>query len=155
MAHQSSLGYLFKKDNVQKALTKIMDVSFKPGIGLRNASWPEHPYLFPIHESPLWVDQANTPWTGVELAFASFLMYEDKYNDALKVIKDVDARYRRNGLYWDHQEFGGHYFRPMSAWQIINGLLGLGINQGTYTFAPKVPEPTYTLFFAFRAIQPR
>ncbi len=149
LAHLTNLGYLFKEENVKSALQSVMNRSFKEGFGLRNCSWPEHPDYFPIHESNLWVDQANTPWSGVELAFASFLLYEDMYDEALQVIKAVNDRYREAGLYWNHQEFGGHYYRPMSAWGIINGLLGMSINNGTYKFNPKIPKDNYTMFFAF------
>jgi hypothetical protein len=125
-----------------------MNYSYLEGFGLRNCTWPETPDLFPIQESNLWVDQANTCWTGVELAFASLLLYEGMVEEAEKVIKTVDERYRKAGLYWDHQEFGGHYYRPMSAWSILHGYLGLGINNGAYTFSPKMEQAAYTLFFA-------
>jgi len=36
----------------------------------------------------------------------------------------------------------------MSAWAIINALLGLSINQNSYTFSPKLPEDNIKLFFA-------
>ena len=147
IAHLSGLGYLFEEENVKNALGKIMEMNYRE-IGLRNCSWPEYPNRFPIAESDLWVDQANTPWTGVELAFASFLLYEGMFDEAMKVIKNIDDRYRANGLYWDHQEFGGHYYRPMSAWAIVNGLLGLGINQGHYAFSPKIPKDDFKMFFA-------
>ncbi len=149
IAHQSSLGYLFKEEHVKKALQKVMEMSFKKGFGLRNCSWPEYPDLYPIHESDLWVDQANTPWTGVELAFASFLIYEDMVEDGMAVIREVDNRQRKAGLYWDHQEFGGHYYRPMAAWQIMNAFLGLGINQDTYSFDPKIKGDDFKVFFSF------
>lgn len=149
MADMCGLGYLFKKEHVQKSLQNIMKMSFKKGFGLRNCSWPEHPGLFPIHTSDLWVDQANTPWSGVELAFASFLIYQGYYSQGLEVIKEVDNRYRKANLYWDHQEFGGHYYRPMSAWAIVNSLLGLSIHCGEYHFAPKITKENYKLFFAF------
>ncbi len=149
LAHLTNQGYLFKEEHVKSALQSVMDMSFKDGFGLRNCSWPEHPKYFPIHESDLWVDQANTPWSGVELAFASFLLYEDMYDEAYKVIKEVNDRYREAGLYWDHQEFGGHYYRPMSAWGIINGLLGMSINNGSYKFDPKIPKDDFTMFFAY------
>lgn len=148
MANQTGLGYIINPNNVKKSLQSIYQMSYKEGFGLRNCSWPEHPVRFPIHESDLWVDQANTPWTGVELAFASFMIYEGFYKEGLNIIKSVDDRYRKAGLYWDHQEFGGHYYRPMSAWAIVNSLLGLSINQGTYSFAPKLPQKEYTMFFA-------
>ena len=66
------------------------------------------------------------------------------------MIREVDERQRRSGLYWDHQEFGGHYYRLMSYWQIMNALLGLGINQNIYAFSPKMPESKYRLFISFK-----
>jgi len=149
IAHQCGLPYLFKKENVKTALENIMDLSYKPDFGLRNCSWPQYPGIFPIQETDLWVDQANTCWTGVELAFASFLIYEGLVKEGYDVIRTVDNRYRKANLYFDHQEFGGHYFRPMAAWGIINAILGLEINCGTYTFDPKLTQDSFTLFFAF------
>ncbi len=149
MAHQCGLGYLFKEENVKTALKNVMAMSYQKGFGLRNCSWPQYPDLYPIYESNLWVDQANTPWTGVELGFASFLIYEGMVKEGYDVIRTVDDRYRRANLYFDHQEFGGHYFRPMAAWGIINALLGLEINCGTYIFDPKINEKEFTMFFAF------
>lgn len=151
IAHQSHLGYLFNEAHVKQALQNVIKMSFRKGFGLRNCSWPEYPELYPIHETNLWVDQANTPWTGVELAFASFLIYEGFVEEAMAVIREVDDRQRKAGLYWDHQEFGGHYYRPMSAWQIMNALLGLGINQDVYYFSPALENPEFTVFFAFDA----
>lgn len=84
------------------------------------------------------MDQANTCWTGVELAFASLLIYEGLVTEAMTLIQQLDARHRRWGIYWDHQEFGGHYFRPMSAWGILSALLGQGLRDGVLTFAPRL-----------------
>ena len=146
-AHLSGLGYLFDKKHVKTALQNILKMSYKPDFGLRNCSWPGDKYWHDIPPN-IWVDQANTLWTGVELAFASFLIFEGFYKEGLEVVKTVENRYRKAGLYWDHQEFGGHYFRPMSAWAIVNALLGLSINQNIYTFSPKLPEKNIKLFFA-------
>lgn len=148
MAYQSGLGSLLEADKIHSALQQVMSYSYREGFGLRNCTWPETPDLFPIHESSLWVDQANTCWTGVELAFASLLLYEGMVDEAEKVVKTVDERYRKAGLYWDHQEFGGHYYRPMSAWSILHGYLGLGINNGAYRFSPKLKQQSYRLYFA-------
>ncbi len=147
-AHLSNLGYILNKEHVKKALQSILDMSFKKGEGLRNASWPGTKWWSDIPRD-IWVDQGNTYWTGVELEFASFLIYEGFVQDGLKVIQAVDKRYREAGLYWDHQEFGGHYYRPMSAWAIINAMLGFSANQGTYTFKPKLDKKSIKLFFAF------
>ncbi len=148
VAHQSGLGYLVEPQRVRSSLASVMEYSFREGFGLRNCTWPATPDLFPIQESDLWVDQANTCWTGVELAFASLLLYEGMVGEAERVIRAVDDRYRKAGLYWDHQEFGGHYYRPMSAWSILHGYLGLGIADGAYSFSPKLDRQEYTLFFA-------
>jgi non-lysosomal glucosylceramidase len=147
-AHQSGLGYLFNKDHVKQALKEILKMSFKEKFGLRNCSWPGYDFYMPV-PSDIWNDQGNTCWSGVELSFASFLMYEGFYEEGLKVTKTVDDRYRKCGRYWDHQEFGGHYYRPMGAWGIINGAAGLSINQGTYSFSPKLKEKNFKLFVSF------
>ncbi len=148
VAYQSDLGYLFDREKVRSSLSSILEYSFQQGFGLRNCTWPSYPDLYPIHETDLWVDQANTCWSGVELAFASFLIYEGMVREGEELIRTVDERYRRSGLYWDHQEFGGHYYRPMSAWSILHAYLGLGISDGHYTFSPKLTAPEYTLFFS-------
>ncbi len=147
-AHWSGLGDIFETNNRKTALKNILEMSYKSNFGLRNCAWPEDKGgLHPIAPD-VWVDQANTCWSGVELSFASFLLYEGLYDEALKVIKTVDDRYIKCGRYFDHQEFGGHYFRPMGAWGIINGLLGLGVNQGKYIFSPKLKD-NFKLFFSF------
>ena len=146
-AHQSGLGPILDQAHVRSALKAVLAASYRPGFGLRNCAWPGTKYWSDI-DRDIWVDQGNTCWSGVELAFASFLLYEGLYEEAMAVIRTVDRRYRKNGLYWDHQEFGGHYFRPMAAWAIVNGLLGFSINQGVLRFAPKLPEKEFKLFFA-------
>jgi non-lysosomal glucosylceramidase len=147
MAHTSGLGHLLKKENIDAALKNILLENYKPGFGLRNCSWPGTKYWSDIAPD-IWVDQGNTCWSGVELAFASFLLYEGFYNEALNVIRTVDQRYRKNGLYWTHQEFGGHYLRPMSSWAVLNGLLGFSINRGRLRFDPQLKQRSFKLFFA-------
>lgn len=146
-AHWSGLGDLFNPDHVKAAMKNILELSYKPKFGLRNCSWPNGKFWGDV-PADIWVDQGNTCWSGVELSFAAFLLYEGLYDEALKVIETVDTRYRRNGRYFDHQEFGGHYFRPMGVWGVINGAIGLSINQGTYSFKPSVPAGDYKLFFS-------
>ena len=146
-AHESGLGMLFNPDHIHKALGSILNLSYKPGFGLRNSSWPNTKYFADIPRD-MWVDQGNTCWSGVELAFASFLIYEGMTEEGLKLVKEVDHRYRKAGLYFDHQEFGGHYYRPMSAWSVLNAMLGFSINQETFTFAPKYQEKEFHQFFA-------
>ncbi|MCD4735384.1 MAG: glycoside hydrolase family 116 protein, partial [Bacteroidales bacterium] len=151
----SGLDDIYPKARVKQVLQTIMDLSYKPGFGLRNGSWPGDDFYHVVVRDPALpgymyeCDQLNIFWSGTELAFASFLIYEDMYDQALDVIKTVDDRYRKAGRYWDHQEWGGHYYRAMSAWSVINALLGLTINQEVYSFSPKVPQDNFKLFFAF------
>lgn len=145
-AHLAGIDSLLSKEKINSSLMQIYKKSFN-GKFLRNCSWPEHPKLFPIEKTNWWVDQANTPWSGVELAFASLLYYEGFVEQANTIIKAVDHRYKKAGLYWNHQEYGGHYYRPMSAWSIINGALGYSVQGDSYTFKPKLTTSEFKLFF--------
>jgi non-lysosomal glucosylceramidase len=143
----AGLGDIVPRAHLQKALRTICRISRQPW-GLVNCRWRDDGFLHPVPMS-CWHDQANTCWSGVELAFASFLIYEGMYRQGLGVIENVDTRYRKAGMYFDHIEFGGHYYRPMSAWAIVNALLGLTVNDGAYAFEPRVPGDEVRLFFSF------
>ena len=144
--HLSGLGDILKRERVRSALAQILARNQRYW-GLRNCTWPGDTFVAPIAPSN-WGDQGNTCWSGTELCFASFLLYEGMPDEALAVIRQVDERYRREGLYFDHQEFGGHYFRPMGSWAIVNALLGLTIHDGRFEFAPRLPQGNQRLFFA-------
>ena len=144
--HLVDLPNLLPQDHVQSALQQIMKFNFHASQGLRNCQWPGDGFLHPVAED-CWVDQANTCWSGVELAFASFLIYEGMVEEGLRIIRQVDARYRRWGIYWDHKEFGGHYFRPMSAWSIVPALLGHKVRDGVITFQPRLPRSELRMLF--------
>ncbi|MBI4926796.1 MAG: hypothetical protein HY835_03445 [Anaerolineae bacterium] len=146
--HLTGLGDLVPQERRIAAYRAILDGSYCPGGGLRNCHWPGDDWLHPVHPD-WWVDQANTYWSGVELAFAGALFYEGLAAEALRLIKDVDDRYRKLGLYFDHQEWGGHYYRPMAAWGLLNAMLGLSIGQGVYRFAPQLPGDRLRLFFTW------
>ena len=128
-----------RAERVRSALRSIMRMNYRDDQGLRNCQWPTDVFLHDVNPD-CWVDQANTCWTGVELAFASLLIYEGLVAEGLAVIRNVDERHRRWGIYWDHQEFGGHYFRPMSAWGIIHAALGFSAVDGVVTFDPKIVD---------------
>lgn len=140
-------GDLVPRDHIVSALKSVLAMSYKPKFGLRNCSWPG---AVPWADVPdnIWVDQANTCWSGVELAFASFLMYEGLYKEGVDVMRTIDDRYRKVGRYWDHQEFGGHYYRALAAWAAVNAMVGLSQNQGVYGFAPTVTKKNCKLYFA-------
>lgn len=151
VAHTSGMGRLFDSERVSSSMDAILASSFIEDSYLRNCTWPENKAYLPMAETDLWVDQANTPWTGVELAFASFLIYEGKTEEGKAVIKAVDDRYRKAGLYWDHQEFGGHYYRPMSSWSILNALSGFVLKNNHYSFSPNENKTQFKYFFSANA----
>lgn len=122
------------------ALHTILEMNYKTDQGLRNCQWPGDTFLHAV-ASDCWVDQANTCWTGVELNFAAQLYYAGLTENAEQVIRNVDERHRRWGMVWDHQEFGGHYFRPLSALAIPNAVLGLSYDGETLRIAPARPLP--------------
>ncbi len=122
------------------ALRTILAMNYKPDQGLRNCQWPGDTFLHDI-DADCWVDQANTCWTGVELNFAAQLYYMGLHENAEEIIRNVDARHRRWGMYWDHQEFGGHYFRPLAALAIPNAFLGLSYDGESLRIAPARPLP--------------
>lgn len=135
--HLLNLPPLLDPERVHSALRSILRLNYHSDQGLRNCQWPEDIFLHDV-DKDCWVDQANTCWSGVELAFSSLLIFEGLTEEGLEIIRNVDERYRRWGTYWDHQEFGGHYFRPMSAWGIIPAALGFSAVNDVVTFAPKI-----------------
>lgn len=145
-AHLSGLPGFLGPERVHSSFDHVLKRNFRPRQGLRNCQWPGDGFLHPVAED-CWVDQANTCWTGVELAFATHLIYEGRWSEGLSIVESVDRRYRHYGMYWDHQEYGGHYFRAMSAWGIIHAALGFSARSGVITFNPQIPEPQGQLFF--------
>jgi len=145
--HLAGLPRIVDAEKTRSALSAIMEMNYRPEQGLRNCQWPGDRFLHPVEEK-CWVDQANTCWTGVELAFASFLIYEGMVEEGMRVVKNVDDRYRKYGIYFDHQEFGGHYFRPMAAWGILSALLGLEAHAGTLRMAPKIATTPLRLLYS-------
>lgn len=143
---QVGLPSFLKPERVAQTIRSILAMNFKPDQGLRNCQWPGDAFLHPVDDD-CWVDQANTCWTGVELAFASMLIYEGFFDEGLMIVKNVDDRYRRLGMVWDHQEFGGHYFRAMSAWAIVPAALGFSMQNGMLTFDPKAKANPCCLLF--------
>ncbi len=134
-ARQLGLPAVIDPEKTATAARTILRLNYRPDQGLRNCQWPTDSFLRDIGPNT-WIDQANTCWTGVELNFAAHLYHLGMTAEAEEIIRNVDERYRRWGLYYDHQEFGGHYFRPMSALAIPNAFLGLSYDGETLRIAP-------------------
>ena len=134
-ARQLGLPHVIDPEKTATAARTILRLNYNNRQGLRNCQWPNDSFLRDISPNT-WIDQANTCWTGVELNFAAHLYHLGMHAEAEEIIRNVDERYQRWGLYFDHQEFGGHYFRPMSALAIPNAFLGLSYDGATLSIAP-------------------
>jgi hypothetical protein len=141
-------GPVFDAANERVALQTIVDTNLYRGIGLINLRDPRRADRTMEINAYNWIDQPNTLFTGVEFATAANLLYAGMYDQAMQVLEPLDARHRKNGCYWNHQEAFNHYLRSMSGWMVLDGALGLSIDRGTYTFSPKLPGKSSTLFMS-------
>lgn len=144
---QSGLEPICEQAKIDRALASVWERCWEPAWGLYNCRWPGDDWLHPVADD-CWFDQANTNWSGVELAFASFLLYQGHTDQALTLIETVDRRYRQAGRAWDHVEWGGHYYRAMSSWAIVNAALGFSLRNGCARFAPRLLPGDGKLFVA-------
>ncbi len=118
--------------NLDTAITKIYEYNFNPEFGLHNATAPKRGSgLLALNNL-----QAGGLWSGIEFAFASFLMGRGHYEDGLRVVEAVHRRYLRAGRPWNHVECGGHYSRALSSWATLLAATG---------FKPDVPHEALTL----------
>ncbi|MEL9990494.1 MAG: GH116 family glycosyl-hydrolase [Thermoproteus sp.] len=158
LAHIADLGYIVDRERVVSSLKAVVKYNLAPDEGLINGVYPggdrpsfagpltyrnftKGPYL------PTW--QMDTPWSGVEFAVAGHMFYEGLLEEGLAVLKAVHERYERAGHYWNHVEWGAHYMRPLSAWTVVLGALGLKYDgfEKELTLRPVV-EPLRWIFAA-------
>lgn len=127
MAHVCGLGYLLKKENVQKTLKSIMKYNYKEDMfdhfnNLRTFALNDESAVlmasYPHGNRPTQpFTYYNEVMTGFEHQLAVHLMYEGMEDDALKVVGSIRDRYdgyKRNPF--DEAECGHHYARAMAAW---------------------------------------
>ncbi|MEM2088708.1 MAG: GH116 family glycosyl hydrolase [Thermoproteota archaeon] len=153
-----NLPYPIDKDMAKKTLRNVFKNCFKPGEGLINGVYPDGKRpsccgdLKYSNETglPYRVGcQMDTPWTGMELAVASQMIYEGMLSEAIAILRELHERYCRYGLYWNHLECGGHYYRSMASWGVLAALEGLtydGFNL-KLEFRPKVNKEAFKGLF--------
>ncbi len=130
--HLLGLPTTISHAHLDSARRNIWKYNFNPETGLRNASVPHgQRHLLILNNL-----QAGAVWSGVEYAFASFLMDYGHYADGAELVAAVNSRYLRAGMPWNHVECGDHYTRPMSSWATLLGATG---------FKPDFPRQTLTL----------
>jgi uncharacterized protein (DUF608 family) len=131
-SHLIGLPTSISKDNLAKSVDSIFKNNFNPEFGVHNATAPRGGLgLLKITNL-----QAGGVWSGIEFAFASFLMDHGRYADGVKIVEAVHQRYMRAGQPWNHVECGGHYSRAMSSWATLLAATG---------FKPDTPNKTLSI----------
>src|SRR5205823_782516 len=107
-------------ENLGYAIDSVFKYNFNPEFGLHNATAPKR------GQGLLTVTnlQAGGVWSGIEFAFASFLMDHGRYAQGAQIVEAVHRRYLRAGQPWNHVECGGHYSRAMSSWATLLAATG-------------------------------
>jgi len=118
--HLIGLPATLPETNFTQAVNSVLANNFNPEFGVHNATAPKG------GRDALTVTnlQAGGVWSGIEFAFASFLMDHGRYADGVKIVEAVHRRYLRAGQPWNHSECGGHYSRAMSSWTTLLAATG-------------------------------
>jgi hypothetical protein len=123
--------------NLAAAVANIVKYNFNPEFGLHNATAPKggNDLLMTVN----W--QAAGVWTGIEFAFASFLMEMGRFADGARIVEAIHRRYMRAGRPWNHVECGDHYSRAPSSWATLLSATGFkpDVPRQMLTLAPKAP----------------
>ncbi|TRM80353.1 hypothetical protein DJ524_07920 [Sulfolobus sp. D5] len=129
----------FDEDKERKIMSEIFKNNFIEGEGLINGRYINKPRPSEVGNIPYFNNtglinrvgsQMDTPWTGVEFAFASHLLYLGMEDEALKILKEVYDRYETAGMFWKHVEWGAYYSRPLSAFSITLAYAGISYDGG-------------------------
>lgn len=135
--HLIGLPPSLSETNFNRAVDTIFTNNFNPEFGVHNATAPTGGRDVLTLKNL----QAGGVWSGIEFAFAAFLMDHGRYADGVKVVEAVHRRYLRAGQPWNHVECGGHYSRAMSSWTTLLAATGFKPDRPNraLTVAPVVP----------------
>ena len=119
-SHLIGLPTTTSSKNLGQAVDSIFKHNFNPEFGLHNATAPKGG----VGLLTLTNLQAGGVWSGIEFAFASFLMDHGHYAEGVKIVEATHRRYLRAGQPWNHVECGSHYSRAMSSWATLLAATG-------------------------------
>ncbi len=133
------LGNSVPADRVKQALAAVYKYNFTPEQGLFNGVYPSgrQPNM-PTFRNV----QGEGNWTGIEYAAAAHMMEQGMVDEGMNVVKAVHRRYMRAGRFFNHQECGAHYYRPMSIWATFLAATGFQVDntRGILTIASPIKE---------------
>jgi hypothetical protein len=134
MALITGLGYLAKKENINKTLESIYKYNYVEHFGdhfnnMRSyvlgdeAGLVVTAYPDPSKRPKVPLSYAFEAWSGLEYTAAAGMIYAGLNDQALKVIQNVRNRYDgQKRSPFDEEECGHHYARAMAAWSAILAL---------------------------------
>jgi len=136
-SHLIGLDTTISEKNLGQAVDSIVKHNFNPEFGLHNATAPKGGAGL----LALTNFQAGGLWSGIEFAFASFLMDHGRYAEGVKIVEAIHRRYLRAGRPWNHVECGNHYSRAMSSWATLLAATGFKPDAHDQSLAviPKAP----------------
>ncbi|HEV2134581.1 MAG TPA: GH116 family glycosyl hydrolase [Terracidiphilus sp.] len=137
------------QQNITRAIHSVFKYNFNPEFGLHNATGPKGgAELLALNNL-----QAGGLWSGIEFAFASFLMDNGRYADGVRIVETIHRRYLRAGQPWNHVECGGHYSRAMSSWATMLASTGFkpDLANGALEIAPTAPGDFHAPWFTAAA----
>ena len=128
-------GYV-EDEYISKVLNQVWKHNYTEESGLINASYPEgkKPTLYTYGNV-----QVESNWSGIELALSGMYLEMGEFQRARAIAANVDRRYVQAGRIFNHEECGGHYYRPLAAWTLMLSLSGFRYERekAAVTIAPK------------------
>lgn len=137
------------QQNLDRAMDSVFKHNFNPEFGLHNATGPKNgANLLALNNL-----QAGGLWSGIEFAFASFLIDHGRFADGVRIVEAIHRRYLRAGQPWNHVECGGHYSRAMSSWATLLAATGFkpDLANGALEIAPTAPGDFHAPWFTSTA----
>jgi uncharacterized protein (DUF608 family) len=134
MALITGLGYLAKKENIQKTLESIYKYNYVDHFGdhfnnMRSyvlgdeAGLVVTSYPDPSKRPKVPLSYAFEAWSGLEYTAAAGMIYAGMTEEAMKVMQNVRNRYDgQKRSPFDEEECGHHYARAMAAWSTVLAL---------------------------------
>lgn len=133
---------------IKKVLDQVWKHNYTKEGGLINASYPEgkKPTLYTYGNV-----QVESNWSGIEFALSSMYLEMGEFQRARAIAANVEQRYVQAGRIFNHEECGGHYYRPLAAWTLMLSLSGFRYDRGraAVTVAPKQDTLTIPWFTAY------
>ena len=119
-------------------LKTIFDNNFDSNYGLVNATFPEGE---PVSLATFENCQAGIIWTGIGYTIAALAMsMTSESNPEMELIshsimENTHQNQLRCGMFWNHEESGFRYTRPLSSWTTMLSASGLKIDANNKTLS--------------------